>query len=454
MSRVHRAAFTLIEVALATVIGSIVLIAALSLVATMERTQRTVARRAADTAQLQRTQMVLQRAFGSILVSAPAPQRPASVAVAQPAGQDGTSAPGGGSATTTAASNTPSVSREVPAESRGRRAPGEAPDRGPGARRESGPAGSTAPATGAGTGSGAQPPTTTTPSASQPLVRPPEDAPPRVILHHDDLVSRFFMTLKETDGTVSRIAPQRLEMVLIEPPVPTQQPDPFVLAQQVRLEAKRRGIAHERPDQSDQAPDTAGQEPDAASNPDAAASEDWGIRAVRGAFELLPKEDQSGQALLGEDGNPKAWELWWVPLAPRMTIEEVREMGRARAVLEASSYGQPFRVATDLTACRFRMFSDRTRKEEYQATIQNELPAYAEVDVATVAGVSATWLFEVSWATGPETRPRTDDGTTPQDVSGAAGGARGAGGQGKGSVGKPGGGTANPAGGMKAGDPM
>ena len=112
---------------------------------------------------------------------------------------------------------------------------------------------------------------------------------------------------------------------------------------------------------------------------------------------------------LDEYGNPRAWELWWVPLQPRRTIEEVREMGRARAVLEASSYGEPFMIATDLASMRVRMFDNRERKETFEATIQNQLPAYVEVDVATVSGLTASWPFEVSWATGPETRPRTED---------------------------------------------
>ena len=61
--RASRPAFTLIEVALASVIGSIVLLAALSLVMTLERTQRSVSKRAHETAQLQRARVVLERAF-------------------------------------------------------------------------------------------------------------------------------------------------------------------------------------------------------------------------------------------------------------------------------------------------------------------------------------------------------------------------------------------------------
>lgn len=401
--RARRPAFTLIEVALAAAIGSIVLLAAMSLVMTLERTQRSVSKRANETAQLQRARLVLERAFGTILVSPPAPQRTA-VATAVPADQSGgTPAPGN-----MPKEGSSSVLRELSANDRGRRAPGEAPDRGPGTR-----------STGSDKGGEGKQGATDPAAPPQPAVRAPDDAPPRIILHRDDLVSQYAMTIKEVDGTLSRVVPQRLEMVLIEPPVPTQQPDAFVIARAVRLEAKRRGFSHEPPEEEAAPEDAtlAGEQP-IEGDGEGEASEEWGIRAVRGAFELIPKEGKDKRILLDDEGNPKAWELWWVPLAPRYTIEEVRDMGRARAVLEASSYGEPFRVATDLAACRIRMFDDRTRKDEFQATIQNQLPAYAEVDISTVSGLSATWLLEVSWATGPETRPRVEEDASGNDIVG------------------------------------
>ena len=399
----QRRAFTVLEVALASVIGAIVLMAALSLVMTLERTQRTVSTRANESAQLQRARLVMQRAFGSILVSAPAPTR-TTVATAVATDATTPAAPAGGQ----------DVSRELDASTRGRRAPGEAAQRGPGDARGSAATAGSASQSGDAKSSG-----TADGNPLQPMIRAPEDAPPRVILHHDELVSQYTMTLKEPDGTVLAIAPQRLELVLIEPPVPTQQHDAFALARAVRLETQRRGIAHERvEEESEILGDPTAPEEAAEADADAEPSEDWGIRAVRGAFELIPKEDKQGRLMLDDLGNPKAWELWWVPLAPRHTIEEVREMGRARAILEASSYGEPFRIATDLASCRFRMFDDRVRKEEFQATIQNQLPAYVEVDIATIGGLSASWLFEISWATGPETRPRVEDTASGETING------------------------------------
>jgi hypothetical protein len=373
---------------LATVIASLVLVAAFSLLAALERSEQSVRGRAHQLEQLQRTRLVMERAFSGILVSQPAPARRPATAVATPEGGD-PDAPGADARASEAAS------RRRFAQNGGDKAGGSGGD---GSARDSSIRDG---ATGSGRNAGAT-------GASPSGVQAPDDAAPRIILHTDDVLASRPMTVRDKSGLDAVVTPQRLEIVLIEPPVPMQQPDPFVLAKAVKLETKRRGLSRERADE-EQPPTPSEALPTQSEAPESDA--DWGIRAVRGAFELVPKPGRDGREALDEYGHPKAWELWWVPQAPRRSLREVREMGRARAVLEAASFGEPYLIATDLASMQWRMYDDRQHKSEFEATIQNQLPAYVEVDVTTTGGMSASWLFEVSWATGVETRPQESAST-------------------------------------------
>ncbi|MCB9844978.1 MAG: prepilin-type N-terminal cleavage/methylation domain-containing protein [Phycisphaeraceae bacterium] len=141
-------------------------------------------------------------------------------------------------------------------------------------------------------------------------------------------------------------------------------------------------------------------------------------RVVRGVFELRPDED--------------SWSMWWRPVQPDGSpqipgFETRRELSAVR-------------LASGIVWCQWQAFRDRERVGELDATWSNELPAYMELEVETVSGLYANWLFEMGWSVGPETieAPDADDdedggaesgidaaGPGGADEGGATGGAGG-----------------------------
>jgi len=350
-SHAARRAMTLIELILAVAIASLVLLTALGLLTSIQRSEAMLARRANETASLHRMRLVMQRSFSSMLVSqvtAPAPGN----AVARPVEVDGVSA---------------SVSPEVP------------------------------------------------------LV------PPRIILELDPAQDGVILRQVRPDGTILEMPPQRLEMVLADPPVANVEIDPFAIARAIKKDTRRLGIAERErllnegragesgttSPVSNGASDTLGiDEPSEVDGE--GGDEEESVRAVRGVFELRRQEVVTAASLAAQrNGTPlpqdssvdekPVYELWWVPLAARRTVEEVRELSRTQRRIEAVSAGDPQRIASDITFLRVRMFDDRAKKMAYSATYQKELPAYVEVDVETRSGLRGEWLFEVGWVLGPET---------------------------------------------------
>jgi hypothetical protein len=126
-------------------------------------------------------------------------------------------------------------------------------------------------------------------------------------------------------------------------------------------------------------------------------------QAIRGVFELRPSLKDDGEPVFSQDGSVRAWTLWWRPL-PRLAQDDdgtVRQVG--------VTPGVPVEVATDLAYCRWQVFDDRKRQADFAAVYFRDLPAYIEMEVMTVSGVWANWMFEVDWATGSESAGRNDD---------------------------------------------
>ena len=339
---------TLIELVLAVAIASLVLATALGVLTSISRSRDMLARRADETAGLHRTRLVLQRAFSTMLVSSITTSMQQATAVAKPVDAAG----------------------------------GESPD----------------------------------------LEQIAIADPPRIILELDPALSGILLKQQRPDGSALESAPQRLEMVLIDSPVAVAEVDPIAIAKAVKRDTKRMAPAERERMLAGQganeplSPDEAAiQEAAGGSEEPIDEEEEESVRAIRGVFELRPQlvVTQATLDRAAQTGEPlpeaytisdkPLFELWWVPLAARRTVDEIREMSRLQRTIEAVAAGEPQLIASDLTFMRVRMFDDRSKHLEWAATYQKDLPAYIEVDVETRSGIRGEWLFEVGWATGPET---------------------------------------------------
>jgi prepilin-type N-terminal cleavage/methylation domain-containing protein len=390
-----RRGFTLLEVTLAAAMGGVILLACVGIFGALDRSDRLLEARAEQSGDLQRMRLVMQRTFMRIVTS-DAPK---------PFVNDGRSNPA--------------------------RRPGQDAD--------------------------ATPP------------------PPRLILEN----SRISQIATMTSEKGLTLSPQRLEVVLIESPVPTAKVDEVeeLLAGRVRGGSTRRsdrektsnfskgsggaagsasrsgidgagkaggtgsnagesklggskadgsklgGSRLEAPSLGSSGLDTkglsstggAGKLSDAiAAAKDRAATAGGGgsgetdgddddemtVRCTRGAFELRPQElngrQRATMARRGMDGVT-SWELWWVPLKPR-----VPEGVEPPASLMRRPLDEPTLVASNIRSLQWKLFDDRKKKTTGTATWQADLPAYVEVMVETTAGLKAEWMFEVDWATGSE----------------------------------------------------
>jgi hypothetical protein len=342
---------TLIELVLAVAIASLVLLTALGVLTSIQRSRDMLARRADETASLHRTRLVLQRAFSTMLVSSITAQTQTqnqAAAVARPVDQSG--------------------------------------------------------------------------ETTQDIEQVAITDPPRIILELDPALQGVLIRQRRPDGSILESAPQRLELVLIDSPVATPEIDPFAIAKAVRRDTRRMDPSERErmlnQSGSSQPPTLEGVpviEGAADDSSESSEEEEESVRAIRGVFELRPQQVVTQATLdrAAQTGEPlpeaftvsdqPLFELWWVPLAARRTVEEIREMSRLQRRIEAVSAGEPELIASDITFFRVRMFDDRNKHLEWAATYQKDLPAYIEVDVETRSGIRGEWLFEVGWATGPET---------------------------------------------------
>lgn len=136
---------------------------------------------------------------------------------------------------------------------------------------------------------------------------------------------------------------------------------------------------------------------------------------TRGAFVLRPSDGTLPRRVeeLVRPDTP-SWDLWWVPVDREE--EGIAAVGRTEGVI----------VARGLAACRWRFFRSDENKSlqaltEAEVTARADLPAYFEVDVATVQGQRARWMFEVGWTT--ESTPRATGAARATGATGATGAA-------------------------------
>ena len=321
-----RRGFTLLEVALASVIGVVIVGVCAAMLTTLERTDRLLEVRASQSGEMQRIHRVMQRMAGSLLLSgdAAASRR----------------------RTTTTATEV-DASAEVSA--------------------EAGP------------------------------IKPP----PRFILMQDPALASVMMTRRVSKGPVTSMVPQRLEIVLTDPPVPSTSRTVEI------LERARPGITADDLDKQLETADSESAQVGAADRPGLGDTFDEDLseaplRATRGALVFVlaeaSREQQRFVAIReqgetpgsGELSSAPLFDLWWVPLPPRPP--EGWEAGIGRA------YGpgpDSYKVASDIRFARWQVFSKRERKTQVMVTSENEIPAFIELEIEMGSGLWSNWMFEV-----------------------------------------------------------
>lgn len=348
-----RRGFTLLEVMLASLIGAMVLAVCGTLLFAGGRTEATLAARTEQTSDLGRTRVVMNRVFSSLLM----------------------------------------VKRKAEPRSAGSKPTLSNPGR---VVTSTNPAGDAQPAD-------------------------PADAvqyTPRLILEPDPALANLVMTSR-TLKTEGAFHPQRLEVVLTDSPVPQNSSGEQVLrllGVKSRSAGKAKSASKPAPADASQNADagaatTDGADPAAGDGAAAATSPlqddaQSTVRAVRGALEFWPQtlENQRGlNAALGSldaDGDaPILWELWWVPLDPKPD-----HVGDPDPVTGGVP-GEPYLIAKNIRFARWIAFKDRQHRAELESTMAVDLPAYVEFQIETGAGLKSEWMFEISWANGPETPP-------------------------------------------------
>lgn len=358
--RAHGRGFTLLEVVMASVLGLVVAAACIAIFTALNKTDRSLDRRYHETVELERLHNVMQRTFMSLVVSdQPKPQPPRT-------NPDGTPVAGSRLTDPNRSTGNQLGADRIPI-------PGSRQSR---LRSESGSSGD-APS--------ANDPTTDPKAENKPENKaenragaPKPPPPPRMLLTADPAVADAPMNHRLARMQVAA-ATQRFELVLSSIPVASN--------------ATVRKVAPD-PDEDElnkAAPDLTG-----------------GSRAVRGRFYLQPNP-------VTVPGRPTSWTIFWQPLrAPDgVAIADSREV-------ELVPAGQAVPIATDLAYCRWQVFDDRARKVEFQATWQDDLPAYVEMEVETVGGLWASWMFEVDWSRGQESLPLDDEDPNNPDAPNGA----------------------------------
>lgn len=154
---------------------------------------------------------------------------------------------------------------------------------------------------------------------------------------------------------------------------------------------------------------------------DARATEGSGRRAIRGMFELRP--DRMTPPGLGagsqagiRTGQVEGWTLWWRPLpAAGQGLDE------ARAV-EPTRDPNATPIVSGLSDCTWTVYRKREKHKAITAIWALDLPAYVEIKVATTAGITAHWMFEVGWTNSPEIVEEVPPAGEEQPGEGGAGG--------------------------------
>lgn len=114
---------------------------------------------------------------------------------------------------------------------------------------------------------------------------------------------------------------------------------------------------------------------------------------IRGVFELRP--DAATIRVDGKQAPERAegrtgWTLWWraLPFDPD---------GPDPAQIDPTEDPNAVPIASGLAACNWKAFVKRERQDTISVTSYLDMPAYMEMEVTTLGGFYASWMFEMQW---------------------------------------------------------
>ena len=122
------------------------------------------------------------------------------------------------------------------------------------------------------------------------------------------------------------------------------------------------------------------------------------LLGFRGAFELRASQERT------------AYELWWVPLPPA---------GLEETAFDLTTLPEPTRLCAHLAEISWSAFIDSGKVSQIRAIESRQFPAYIELEVRTIDGLYASWMFELGWIPGAE----FEAGVTEDGELGEGGGA-------------------------------
>lgn len=397
-----RRGFTLLEVMLAAMLGTMVVIACLGLFRAIE--QQTLAGRVrfTETLEVGMVHSTAERAIQLLLMSdAPRPVQPAS-GDSEPADDvEGVAGAGSGSNQNDRAEDGRRGRSGGERRDRGNRGQGQG-DRARGSQTPAGSGSSAADAargergTGGGSGGAGRGANRRgrDAAAAGPIVVPET---PRFDLSFDPALTGS-MEVFDRNGNRRLIPPQRLEVALRSAPifVPTAR-GPMETEEERRRESARERRARE--ERENEAP---------------ALADTTIAPGVRGAFELTfePGPDLDG------DGRGGTYSLWWRQITPdpagNQSLAEVEPIDWP----EGLGPGR-IRLASNLKRVHWQVFRGGQWRDEWSATWYDDLPAYVSLEIETAAGTNHQWLLEVGWSLGKEPGARVTAAAESGSESGA-----------------------------------
>ena len=138
---------------------------------------------------------------------------------------------------------------------------------------------------------------------------------------------------------------------------------------------------------------------------------------VRGVFEVRPQQSAGiSTVALNSAGQPRPLELWWREIPSQIDVTAAEDARQLDPTLPHAT-GREIRLLSNLASARWQVYRRREFYSKMTASWLTELPAYVELRVETLDGRRENWMFEVAWSQGPEPGSILVDQAGPLDLA-------------------------------------